>query len=213
MSFLPPTLKEAIEDAHKALLHDSEYTITPFYRFNIYNIISPIESNKQGLIISHLAILTAEYVSFIWKKKFSNDIPLKAINVAKMLLENTISLNEAGKVADQIWTEMDKLSTTPIFDKDYRPLLAGQAAVQALIEVIGKNHFEDEPISRNYTDDDLDPWTSDTAKWAAAAISGKLGDSSSNLIKRREFWEWWLFEAINKAWELSNYEQLNSFQN
>ncbi|MBC6454922.1 MAG: hypothetical protein GDA43_18390 [Hormoscilla sp. SP5CHS1] len=34
----------------------------------------------------------------------------------------------------------------------------------------------------------------------AIAYSGSLWDPSNDASKRREFWEWWLDEAVKNAW-------------
>jgi len=42
----------------------------------------------------------------------------------------------------------------------------------------------------------------DSSFFAAAAYAGgAVWDSDSDSLKRREFWEWWLNEAVPMAWD------------
>jgi hypothetical protein len=87
------------------------------------------------------------------------------------------------------------------------------AANEALFEALGSYRISREPEPYEEIDEeadaDIDPWSSDTARWAVNSYAGGGSDEDSNLAKRKEFWEWWLREAIPAAWK-AGYTRPNS---
>lgn len=85
-----------------------------------------------------------------------------------------------------------------------RAQMALQAALDAVENALGHPRFEfdgvDEIITEQTTEDNIDPWSSDAARDAAAAYAGPVWEPSSDREKRREFWTWWLREAVPAAW-------------
>jgi len=86
-----------------------------------------------------------------------------------------------------------------------RAQMALQAALDAVENALGHPRFEfhgvDEVITEQATEDNIDPWSSDAARDAAAAFAGPVWEQpSSDREKRREFWSWWLREAVPAAW-------------
>lgn len=73
--------------------------------------------------------------------------------------------------------------------------------MEALWTALGKDRFRSIQINRYMTDMELDPWTSDSALYAAAAIAGAVWDPNSSDEKRKVYWEWWLSEAIETAYQ------------
>ena len=78
---------------------------------------------------------------------------------------------------------------------------AGLAAIEALFEKLGSDRLIDVSLREDDRDDSLDAWSSDTAKWAAAAYSGQVGSPTTNMERRQEFWNWWLTTALSAAWQ------------
>ena len=77
----------------------------------------------------------------------------------------------------------------------------------------GFNIDENNQEELNYVhaiDEELDAYSwknlwdsgrSDTALWAATAYAGGIYQGKPDIIKRREFWTWWVHEAIPTAWQ------------
>ena len=124
--------------------------------------------------------------------------------MAEGILNGKGSIDAANIEADKAWEQIEKLGTINN-DRSInnRSFYVYVTAFEALMEVLGRDPFQDIVIDESSTDFDLDPWSSDTALWAVAAYAGQIGDLDSDTSKRQEFWEWWLQEAIPTAWNLS----------
>jgi hypothetical protein len=78
------------------------------------------------------------------------------------------------------------------------------AAYKALSEVIGEDPFKNVEISKETSDDDLDPWASDTTKWASYAYANRPELIMMKEEKFAQFYIWWLNDAIPEAWSLAS---------
>ncbi len=81
-------------------------------------------------------------------------------------------------------------------------LYAGVSALQALRTARLDEFFDSDDINIEKTDPE-DPQDWDASKHAAEAYTYALKESSESktLSRRRQFWEWWLQDAILTAWE------------
>jgi len=198
---LPHELQQAIDQARQAMLNNHEHALSPARRRSIYSALSSDTRHGGSSVRSWLAILTARRVTAIWERARPNDqMPAILLEMAEKVWRQTEDPQRAEDNARQAWEKFESLGRELIGP----PFLAGHAAVQALLEVVGRDPFEKVTITELSSDRDLDPWCSDTALWAAAASSGKVGDPQSDLVKRRDFWEWWLTEAIPLSWQVAS---------
>jgi hypothetical protein len=76
-------------------------------------------------------------------------------------------------------------------------------AVEAMYVALGNDRWKGLTIRDSWTDADLDAWTSDAPKWAAIALTGSVWKQMPDSSKRREFWKWWLTEAIPSAYRIA----------
>lgn len=152
-----------------------------------------------------LALLAARYVLQAWQSVWpENSLATHLIGVAESVLRQDIHEEGAREQAEDAWNKLEELMITHTGLEHGSAISAGLASVRAVFEAIGTHPFVHAPASwlnENDTDESaLDPWCTDAAKWAADAYAGQVWDQHFDPVKQKEFWQWWLFEAIPAAW-------------
>jgi hypothetical protein len=194
---LPGELVDSVERARAAMLRDPASAVAPFFRSGIYQALRSSPGGARAH--ARLAWLTAQHVLPLWNSAWS-DVPQTALALAHRVLAGEIQPELVKPDAIAAQDEFDRLGGTAEALRARRSFFAGQAAILALFEVLGEGPFAGLVLREEETDSDLDPWCSDAALWAAAALSGRVGESTAAIAQRREFWEWWLDGAIVSAW-------------
>lgn len=201
---LPRKLVKRVQAAHAGLRSRSDHALLPIYRKTIYESF-PVLGQPRAR--GWLAVATAQHVFPLWRLGQPMDtFPSDAIEVAIRVLHGDTNLESAESRAGEMWARLEELAGAPRGFELGNSFYAAQAAISALFEATGRDWFEGVEIGIQDTDNDLDPWCSDTALWAAAAFAGRIGDPASDGTKRLAFWYWWLNEAIPAAWHSSTSE-------
>lgn len=188
-------LSRLIEDSLRAVEKDPEHNLPLGYRHAILSNLS--EDKEQGKKKQvKLGIMTAEKALPTWEKIIKEDIPQKALEAAKKASEGKISSNEADKLADRYWTDLDNFmyDHQELANRDGLGFYAGPAAVKALSRAANGGFEYPEEVDLSETDKDQDPYTTELEYYTCLALTGN-GDKVDK-AKRKEFWEWWLKEAI-----------------
>jgi hypothetical protein len=202
---ISPQLKQKIESNIIEMRVHPERALILIHRKSIYdqlNLGDPLRDNRT---FKWLAVITARQTLSIWHQMRSDHyLPEHLINLAEGRMNNTISVAMANTEVDKAWKRIENLGVVnndaSISEGSFYIYMT---AFEALMETLGRDSFKDVIIDEHDTDSDLDPWSSDTALWAAAAHAGRVGDPNSDLQKRQNFWEWWLMEAIPNAINIS----------
>ena len=198
---LPNILTVSLQAARSAIDSDSEHTLSPAYRKKLYQSFAALARPQAR---AGLAIMTARYVLPLWQLEQPEDLSaLQAIEHGDLLLRGRGDINTAKEFAGRMWEVLDELGGTSEGLSMGNGFYAAQAAVSALYEVLGRDPFGDIEIVNIHSDADLDPWSSDTALWGAAAYAGRVGDPTSDEARRHLFWTWWLADAVPMAWNAS----------
>lgn len=195
--FISIALQEILNRSHAQMVQHPQHALLPIYRRQIYDILNNEPTTRGLRVYEKLAILTAEYVLPLWQDAVLTDIlPKLVLEAARQHLQGTLDLGSATQVAGNAWEKLERygqVSTAAISSQAFH---AGQAAVEALFATLGRPPFDNVQLNEDDTDAALDPWCSDPALWAVTAYAGGVWDQQSDANKRREFWEWWLMEAI-----------------
>ncbi len=196
-------LEKAIQRVSSEMMAHSKHVILPANRRVIYHLLDVNNPLADRPVFKKLSIITAQYVLPIWQNaQFTDAIAEHMLNLATLVFENKISPNVARTEADKAWEKMENLGANEEARSMGNAFYAGQAAVECLIEVLGKDPFEGVRLVKNSIDSELDPWSSDTAHWAVAAYVGSGSDMKSDSSKRQAFWNWWLQDAIPQSLNL-----------
>lgn len=202
---LPISLQQVISQAHLQMLNHPQHALTPFHRHRIYRVLNAVDETIDQYKYKYLAGITAQFVLPIWQQVWPTDeMPHSLLHTAERLLNATIDVAQATPIAEDAWQKLERLGYDPSRFAIRCALHSGHAALEALFAALGRPPFDHAEPTEHDTDADLDPWTSDTALWAATAYAGGVWETESDSGKRQEFWSWWLQEAIPTAWRLEN---------
>jgi hypothetical protein len=179
-----------------------------------------------------LDLLTVQRVLPIWQAQRPDfPWPQRLLEMAEGVLNGSVSMEAARAEADAVWALLEEGEDTYKGEVEEEAeedsngvseeeaaseiakfkgvsasaLLVCDAAVETLFVASGLFQFDSPDFTEEMTDADVDPWSSDTAKWASTAYAGAVWDPSSDPVMRKEFWEWWLTEAVPRAWQASQY--------
>ncbi len=168
----------------------------------VWQSISPIWTLSEEEIKSWN--LSEEDLEHFRRQPDPNLLPERLLELTHDLLTGKISA-DAGlqKIHDEnIWDTIGIMGLEFYQIRHDLPLVAYdacQAAHQALWEALNSEPFSDLSDLEHFTDDDLPDGHCDAAHHAVIAYSGGTRKEPVDLAKRREFWEWWLIEAIPRA--------------
>jgi hypothetical protein len=200
----------------------SEQMVKALYSHPDANQLLMIPDNYQRF--GYLALLTARHVLPIWDQGIQTIVMRDdsiEIDVPQRLLEaGEAVLNEvpgAVRAARMLGAEAHEWLGTGYFTYPDQLLCVAIAAYRAFAMILGDLPFK-QPINSSLTDDDIYEPHGDAALNAAEAFSALEGEAlprrsyttkrdlsvQFDVLKRLEFWEWWLTKAIPTAWELAD---------
>jgi len=199
---MPLAVRELIEKALRAVQDHSQHALLPVHRSRIYKAIGPLSNSTSYQVRGHLELLCARRGLVIWQQAHSQDNRAEQLLfLARRVFAGQIDHEIAKKEVEQAqnWLSNDyKERTEKLAQKCFYVLAA---IIEATYVVLGYDRWYNITIHKDETDSDLDPWSSDTAKWTAAALAGPVWESGYDSCKRLEFWKWWLTEAISLAYQ------------
>ena len=146
-----------------------------------------------------LAILCGRYVLPIWEAACPNDRrPHDILQAAHLYLQHQGNEPTLRAMKGRLETHVDNLlSRTEHASDAYAAASAARAASTALHdETFGEGTGEED------TDVDLDPYQWDASFYASMAVSkGAPWDKNTSGGRRRQFWRWYLEQAVPESWE------------
>lgn len=186
---------------------DRCYVVKLIYRQAIWKAldfngeVSSIELGHKRRIV--LAIITASRVLDIWENIWWQDgTPHCLLGTTQLLLAKKIEQSQARAYRNKMWAKLENMASTPEYRgfEYQKAIAAGLSAISALSTALDDEAFDREGIDEELTDADTDAYESDSSFWAAIASAGATWEEKGDRRKRREFWQWWLTEAVNYAW-------------
>lgn len=209
---LPPDLEEAIRTAGEAVREDPEHVLAPGYRAAIGAAMGPapprpLEPSKHAghRRRSLLAIASARRVLPIWERRWPGDrSPHEALEAAERLVRGEADLDRCWETLDRVKVRTDQLLAT-----DFAASRAGESAVLALVAALDDDFYEPHEVKPGWVDSQRGGGDEDAASAASIACAGgTVGFPGADRTKRREFWEWWLTEAVPAAYRDDTLEPL-----
>ncbi len=189
----------------EVIKHPKGELILPF-RQNIYKLLGEHEENEEGHALinqgllrrTKLAVLCVENVLPIWDNVLVHDTtPHKILENINDYISEKQTWDYLWAIPNSFWTKLDNYM---LDGNNYgHALCVGFASINALYVVLNDEDLEEDD---NTLDQDLDPYTWDTAFFASLAHSeNELYDEKTKIQKRREFWLWYLNDAVPLAYE------------
>ena len=143
-----------------------------------------------------------EKVLPLWENALPGDrTPHNALAQVRAVLDGEVPTHDLIDQYAVLWSHCDELALER--EELQIVLLVGYGAAQVLSVAAEDDVFDAGPVDTAITDADVNPDEPDAAFCAAAAYAdGTVWVQGSDREKRREFWEWWLNEAVPRAWRL-----------
>jgi hypothetical protein len=196
-SDLPSDLSAALAAAWTALEAHPRGELPLPYRRAIWEALGPPHGDgyRRRVALSQLAV---RHVLPLWDAEHPDDDgPHRMLALADRLVRGEADPQAARREQDAFAVEVQDLD-----DEDLRPGYVGDAAVDTVSTAridYGPEDFEPDRLDEQL---DADQW--DASYYAALASAGKgprePGDTTETQSKRRDFWRWYLTEAVPAAY-------------
>ncbi len=198
---IPQQLAEKIAAASDALDKNPQGELRLHFRRQIWAALGPHlrdnENQPRGTgwrRRTRLAILCVQHILPLWQNAFTrDDRPEQMLAMAEKLLKGEQTSEEALKQQNEFFAELGDIP-----DEQLPSACTGYASVQA-VTVAAVDQDDDDTLDE--TDQDLDAYMWDSSYYASMAAAN--GDSSlpdSSISRRRDFWRWWLDQAVPQAY-------------
>lgn len=168
--------------------------ILPLRKLLWNTIIEDEAVSSRRLTLTKLDAACVRHALFIWADKFGG-----VHDVSEILSIAIDTANGALPEAEAL-SERDDFYVEVVEDRDYEPheypvMFVGHAAANTIVTATADFIFDFSDLRR---DRDLDPEAYEPSYLIASAFAGGL-DEKGNPNLRREFWEWYLSEAIKEV--------------
>jgi len=219
---LPNDIQETLDFVAVEMRQSLDYSLLPKHRLSIYRAINSYDGQLADKFFSWLDFLTAQHLENIWNQEMaSDDFVPRMLTVAEGLLQGTLTLEQTKDERDLFYHAAGSLTyNEDVSSKAQNTMLAAYNALQTVYGITPFQYADLEQIERGFSDEIVAGLSvADTAAYAVLAYAGfnvdyeYEADITESEIegeetlfepeKRLEFWEWWLFEAILQAWELT----------
>jgi uncharacterized protein YjbI with pentapeptide repeats len=199
----PPELRRLIEAAAEALRLDPFRTVRPIDRRNIYLILGQLDDPEGRQRRVALDRAAACRVLPVWEEMWWGD---GGLDSPRALLDRAERVLGGEPFDTEIYNEAFDteffLGAAEMVGRDVvgqeRAGDAWRAAIATLRTAGGKDPFMALFIDGSTRDSDIDEESADAARWAAQAMSADT--RGLDIRSLRDFWEWWLWEAVPSAW-------------
>ncbi len=200
-------LFDTIDQALDALNRHPDHKLTLASRAQIWQLMGERLLNETSALPTiglwrrtGLALLCTKKVLNLWEENFpENRQPHKMLTTARHYLEQRVDHFSAWDRMNDFWATLDGLFYA---QKTKWAIYAGCAAAQTVKVALFDETFDTGNIQDPKADraPEQDDW--DAALFAALAYcrEGYLDESMSRLL-RREFWQWYLKEAVPAAYQ------------
>jgi hypothetical protein len=201
---LPTQLRDTLKAASLTLESDSRGHLPVPERLAIWKLLGDYSDKNAkvpttgDLRRAELALIAAADVIHIWNSTFDNPTFDSLLEMCFKYLSNRSVAQEIDKRRRELTEHLQDLEFE---EGQISALFAAESVLAAATLVLGSRTFDPYAIEPTTQDVELDSDRWDSAYFAAAAYAGGLlGDPQSSASKRKEFWQWYLTDAVPEAW-------------
>ena len=194
-------IQSTIEECLAHLRAEPEGDLNPACRARIYESLGALGDTVGRIRRGTLARISAEKVVPIWTQEHENDSQLQQLlQLAERILLNEISRSVAEEEVHSVWGWLTSQGVAFSSGLSRGAYFACRSALMAVPVAWGQDEFAGAVVRADWTNADLNPWTTDAALCACAAYAGLPWHTGSDKTLRIRFWTWWLIEAVSLAW-------------
>ncbi|MGH9277707.1 MAG: Imm5 family immunity protein [Acidimicrobiales bacterium] len=197
---LPEGLRRALRDAEVDLARSEHGELSLIHRRRLWEALGDeggLRGSPGHRRRTNLDLLTVEGVKPIWEMTYPSDPAVDdVLAAAREVLDGKQTTAWADDRQSRAQVAFQNRMSA---DRQFAAGYVGNAATTALSTATRDKGYAD--LAPEVDDYDLDPWDWDTSFIAAmAAAGGEVGDPAASDERRRQFWEWYLREAVPTAW-------------
>ncbi|MEZ2277234.1 MAG: Imm5 family immunity protein [Microcoleus sp.] len=200
MSILPKAVKEILEEGRSNI--DPRGELSPSFRGKLYKIINNFcgsPSQNAHLIRARLELNCAWKVLENWEAcELTNDSARKILEMAEEFLRGECDKKTLETTKNFFYTEVENLMNNG--QEYFIAAYAGFACISAVntvlydvtLDTLGKPDIEIDP----------DYWTACFSACLSYCGGATWEEGVGDDLKRREFWEWFLNDAVPALWQI-----------
>ena len=199
-------LEEAIIEGARAVIDSDDHDLPVGMRQAIWDCLGPHASKEGPVTLGQirrygLAKIAVRKVLPLWKAHFPADKIEEMLAKGDDVLAGRLPRAHARKLYEDYQTyEQEMMSGPEVGAEAANALAVCAAAIAAYYVALWDERFSSWEIDATLPNNSIDPFDFDAALTAAIVYAnGGPWDRGSDKIKRREFWLWWLKEAVPAA--------------
>lgn len=196
MRYSDHELSKLIEEAEELVRSAPDGNLPLPMRKRIWAKIAKLSGTKSGRKrLTELDRLAVTRVLNIWSQVFPTDEGARQmLQLAQQVVDGRIDEDTAERSYGSFY--VDVVDNRKYKPDQYPAMFVGHAAANTVMTALSEVDLSHEKEGEQ--DEDRDPESYEPSYLAAAAYSGGLR-GQGNPAKRREFWLWYLRDAINDA--------------
>lgn len=198
MTGLSNDLEQAVQEGKATLARNSEGELSLPVRKKIWAAMGAKDDAGKARRFK-LAMSCAKQVMSIWERAFlDNKGPEQVLQAAQDYLDGELHESDLRNCISDFWTKLDDL----IYEGEFlAEINAGFAAASAASIAVTDELFEEDKLEDSTLDEELDPYEWDAGYYASIAYSDSgTSDHTSESVLRRQFWSWYLNDAVPATW-------------
>jgi hypothetical protein len=187
-------LQQAIRRGEEALANDPRGHLALGHRQAIWAALGPRDAAGR-VARARLAELSVRHVLPIWERIWpENRLPHHLLDLATRVRNGELDGATLAAERNQTFTDLDDIA----YLSGNNPAVGvGYGAQHALTVAIRDEPFDPAHPDPAVRDEDVQPEDHDSAYYASiAATGGPPWDEESSAARRRDFWQWWLSQAV-----------------
>lgn len=203
-------LNNILEEAKNKILSHHKGELTLPIRKSIWKMFGGCEFKAEHKALPtiglkrrvKLATICVKKIIDIWNKVAANDKrPLEMLEVSEKYIEGSVDYEFVSKQLNNFMNDLINLGSDESY---FKAALVGFAATHTVSIALSDERLmvygDDSDL-----DDDYDPESWDTSYYTSLAYTdNEPWDENSNVEKRREFWLWYITEAVPQAYMAYN---------
>jgi len=191
---------DLIASAQAALADDPDGILILKHRANLWAALAAMSDARTGHVRRvRLSEACARHVLDRWYDRFSEDDGAeRMLALAGEVVAGRIDPASAIDQRDRFYVDVVE---TRKYD-DPSAMFVGLAAANTVIEALIEDNADAIPSTSH--DEDMDPETYDPSYMCACAAAGGLNGRSSDTEARRQFWAWYLSQAIPEIYAVAD---------
>jgi hypothetical protein len=209
---LPQKLERAIEEALSAMRDDPQHWLPLPYRIAVFAALGPRADLPDASDLrgyqrrATLDITAVRRVLPLWERtRPQDDTPHRILTDAELVVHGEMGANTARARLKEYWNEhVYPDSGECAHGCSYLEHAIFYGALKALGTAASDLDFNPDKIDYTWTDEDnwdegeSYPDASAHAAWVYSSTGARIDDLDA--ARCREFWEWWVLEAVPATW-------------